>query len=194
MRRIGVALAVMVVVVLVWLTRRPDDSIRAASSREQKASTPASTAAHRVAEARSLANAHERRVVADQLAAAREERAARAVVTPPPSTQRREAEIDAVTAEVREALRSAMPRVRACYERALPDLGDPNVTVDVDLTLTGDPDIGTLIDADVQLDPKRRLPGTMVDCLRSELQLLELPPLAGGDRLTITYPFAFVRE
>jgi hypothetical protein len=105
--------------------------------------------------------------------------------------QRRAAEIEAATAEVREALEPAMPRLRACYQRALPELGDPNVTLEVDLTLTGDPDVGTLIEADVLLDPKRRFPGTMVACLRSELQLLELPPLVSGDALTIRYPFGF---
>lgn len=97
----------------------------------------------------------------------------------------------AITAAVDDALPSVMPLLQACYDRARPELARADFTSEVDLTLIGDPDIGTRIDADVLLDPRNRLPRAFVDCLRSELQLLELPPLADGEHVTLTYPFAF---
>jgi len=60
------------------------------------------------------------------------------------------------------------------------------------LTLTGDPDIGTLIDADQLFDQHGQpLPAALDACLRARFQTLELPALAEGDKITVRYPFAF---
>jgi hypothetical protein len=91
----------------------------------------------------------------------------------------------------RDVIPGVMPQLQACYERSLPELGYPRVELEVDLTLTADPDVGTLVDADVVLDPVRRLPGALVDCLRAELQAIELSGLSDGERIAARYPLAF---
>ena len=61
-----------------------------------------------------------------------------------------------------------------------------------ELTLTGDPDVGTLIDAKELADKAgTKLPATFDDCLRTTFQSLALPPLKGGDIVTVHYPFVF---
>ena len=81
-----------------------------------------------------------------------------------------------------------------CYANAGSAVGG-DITVRAHLVLTGDPDIGTLIDAGQLTDPQG---GTFDkgfdDCIRSTLQSIELPPLAEGDAVNVTYPFVFRRD
>ena len=99
---------------------------------------------------------------------------------------------ETVKAQLHDELHQVQGFLRACYDQARSTLVDAHVRVEIDLTLTSNADVGTLIEADVLLDPHTpRLPPPFVQCLRDTLQLLELPPLVGGDQITVTYPFAF---
>jgi hypothetical protein len=88
-------------------------------------------------------------------------------------------------------MKEVLPMLADCYAKAGSSVPH-ELTVRAHLRLTGDPDIGTLIDADKATDTDEApLPAAFDDCLRSTLQSLELPPLAEGDQVTVTYPFVF---
>jgi hypothetical protein len=60
------------------------------------------------------------------------------------------------------------------------------------VTLTNDPDIGAVIDADQIVDDKQAPLDPQVDaCLRSTMQTLQLPPLDAGDTVKLQYSFRF---
>lgn len=89
------------------------------------------------------------------------------------------------------AIREVIPILGECYD-ASPEV--PDIDFNVELDLTGDPDIGTIIDAKQLFDHDNKpLPAKFDDCLRSTFQTLALPPLAEGDRYKVTYPLRFSR-
>jgi|HubBroStandDraft_6_1064221.scaffolds.fasta_scaffold121050_2 hypothetical protein len=62
------------------------------------------------------------------------------------------------------------------------------------LALTGDPDVGTLIDIDgsgMTGDDNMPLPSPFVDCVQDVLMDLELPPMAVGDHYKLDFNFSF---
>jgi hypothetical protein len=188
MTRIGAVIALIIVLVVVWLARRPDQAVAAASGATHRGSSPTSIAPRPVKRlaTRDQDRAHDVHGAATTPFAWGSPRRTGGVEDEPPLL-----DVDDATAALHDAMPAVMPHLRDCYERARADLARPDVTAEIDLTLVGDPAIGTMVEADVRLDPGQRLPGALVDCLRSELQLLALPPLPTGDRITVTYPFAF---
>ena len=206
-----------------------------------------------------LSSPEERREVANEIAAAAKARHAAATPAsvpsptpaPPPSAQPALPAADAQTivTPLRDAMREALPLLAECYTKALPTLANSRLSVAAHLRLTGDPDVGTLIDADqlyddvdksgerptrsaaaggakvvdksgerptrsaaaggAKVDDKsgerptrsaaeggakvvdKPLPSELDSCLRDTLQQLELPPLAEGDKIDVTYPLAF---
>jgi hypothetical protein len=89
-------------------------------------------------------------------------------------------------------MRELVPHIAECYEAAIPNLAQPDMSVLARLTLTGDPDIGTIVDAHELVDGAGEpLPAAFDDCLRSTFQLMALPPLAEGDKIEVRYPFEF---
>jgi hypothetical protein len=60
------------------------------------------------------------------------------------------------------------------------------------LALTGDPDIGTLIDASrLTTADGSPVPAAFDACVRDVMQTLELPPMALGDSFAVNYEFQF---
>jgi hypothetical protein len=62
------------------------------------------------------------------------------------------------------------------------------------LALTGDPDVGTLIDVDgsgMKGSDDEPLPPAFTDCVQDVLADLELPPMAVGDRYKLDFEFNF---
>jgi hypothetical protein len=122
----------------------------------------------------------------------------RALVGQPPRMTAGSSGWTAVSATV-DALPSSieqiMPQLRACYVQAAPQLLQQNVELEVDLELSADPDVGTLVQADVLLDPKaQRLPPGFLDCMRGELQQVELPALEQGGHVVVRYPLVFAPQ
>jgi hypothetical protein len=71
-------------------------------------------------------------------------------------------------------------------------LAGNQLEIQAHLTLDGDRDAGTIIDAQQLFDQDDQpLPAIFDDCLRSTFQRLQLPPLTEGDRVEVTYPFLF---
>jgi hypothetical protein len=74
----------------------------------------------------------------------------------------------------------------------MPQLADAETRIAAKLTLTSDPDVGTIIDAhQISDDQGRPLLATFDDCLRDTIQQLALPPIADGGTIEVTYPLTF---
>jgi hypothetical protein len=137
----------------------------------------------------------ERRRLADRIAAAQSTHLG-AISAPErpklPDVKMSSSDTEGVRTSIRSAMREAIPILAECYDKALPKLGEGTIEVRAHMTLTGDPDVGTLIDAD-RLGDKDGKPllAEFDDCLRSTFQTLALPPLVEGDKIEVTYPLVF---
>lgn len=84
-------------------------------------------------------------------------------------------DLDRVSAPVLDALQASIPFLAACYEQHAPDAAKPGKTAVAQITLTNDPDIGAVIDADQILDDQQAPLDPQLDaCLRSTIQTLQL--------------------
>src|SRR3569623_910404 len=94
---------------------------------------------------------------------------------------------------IRGAMREVIPYLADCYSEARgTTLSADHLEIRASFTLTGDPDIGTVIDAKQLVDDsKHALPTKLDDCLSEKLQTLELPPLGDGDTIDVYYPLVF---
>jgi hypothetical protein len=93
----------------------------------------------------------------------------------------------------RGAMKEVVPYLAECYDTHSARL-PAEITVRANLALTGDPDIGTLIDNNGLSTPDGApLDEAFSTCLSDALAGLELPPLAEGEEVTVTYPFLFTR-
>ena len=151
---------------------------------------------------RKLATADERKELAAHIAAAQAAR--KAARTPlhsalgsAPSTAQgsfgsgHEGDMDRDV--IRGAMQEVLPFLADCYSDArATTLKADHLDIRAHFTLTGDPDIGTVIDADKLFDnDQHALPTKLDDCIRGTLQTLELPPLGDGDTIEVDYPLAF---
>jgi hypothetical protein len=170
-------------------TTGPSSTPRAAAKTE---SPPARRPAHATP-----ISPEARRQIADRIAAARVARpaspasAAASMPRPPPDQARSDDDTDAIKTPARAAIRETIPLVRACLEKAHVSMA-ARVHVQGKLVLTGDPDVGTLIDADQLTDEHGQPLSTELDsCIRGELQGIELPPLREGNKMRLTYMYEF---
>jgi len=94
---------------------------------------------------------------------------------------------------IRGAMQEVLPFLADCYGDArATTLSADHLEIRAHFTLTGDPDIGTMIDANQLFDEnKHALPSKLDDCIRGTLQTLELPPLGDGDTIEVDYPLFF---
>lgn len=93
---------------------------------------------------------------------------------------------------IRRAMREVVPFLIQCFEAAMPTLPADTLSIRAHLTITGDRDVGAIIDAKQLFDEDEKpLPPKLDDCLRSTLQTLELPPLGDGSSVEVDYPFVF---
>jgi hypothetical protein len=89
---------------------------------------------------------------------------------------------------MRDALKEAIPFLADCFQTP----AEKQLHAAVYMTLTGDRDVGTLIDSDRMVDQKEQpLPKELTECLRTTLDSLELPPLVEGDTIKGMYTFRF---
>jgi len=193
-----------------WYPRRPSGAAPAlagSGTANVNFGTPASTSPTTRSvpppqHVRKLANADERRELVAQIAAAQATRkAARAAhhssLGPGDSTDQgsfgsgHEGDMDKDV--IRSAMREVVPFLTDCYGDArATTLKADHLEVRAHFTLTGDPDIGTVIDAKQLVETNHQtLPATFDDCVRSTIQTLELPPLGDGDTVEVDYPFVF---
>jgi hypothetical protein len=96
-------------------------------------------------------------------------------------------------AQVLTQMQSALKQVKSFVAECVKQAGSTEIHgFKADLSLTGDPDIGTLIDASALMTPDGKpLPAQFDDCVRGVMQSLELPPMAVGDEFKVNYEFIF---
>lgn len=89
-----------------------------------------------------------------------------------------------VLAEIQALSKDMRTDVEACTKYA-PDAQG----FKTEISLVGDPDIGTLIEASapVVANDGTPLPQTFSDCIRGEFQTLELPPMKTGDAYKVSF-------
>jgi hypothetical protein len=190
---VGIAIGVY------WYTRKPaashDD---APATKSSGAASPAATAKP-IAHATKLASADERKQLADRIARAQASHAdgraavhATAAPSLPAAPTLDPDNPEGAKTTIRAAMREVIPMLTDCYEKAIPSLATDETKVVAKLTLTGDPDIGTMIDAhEVRDGDGKPLPAAFDDCLRDTMQNIALPPLEGDGKLEVHYPFVF---
>lgn len=185
----------------VWYWRKTSTSTAAPAAKKSATAAPAATGSpSRPIEHVTKLAPTERQQLADRIAAAQQKRQASpntgaAAVSAPERPHLPEAgsgEPAISKTQIRDAMREVIPILSECYQAAIPTLKEPDISITAHIMLTGDPDVGTLIDADQILDEAGQpLPAKFDDCLRSTFQSLALPPLAEGDKLEVHYPFRF---
>jgi hypothetical protein len=141
----------------------------------------------------------ERAALAQQIEAARTEHAhqvdhAEGQMRQKPSLEAQADDVTIVKTTMKAAMQEVIPMLSDCYDKGGSNL-PPALDVVAKLTLTGDPDVGTIVDAN-SLENKD---GTPVDaafgaCVQDTLVTLEMPPISEGDVVQVTYPFAFARD
>lgn len=205
MKRLAVIVALAAIGGAVWYLNRPSRTTAApdppppqavavekATTGAPVASAPAGPVAH----VTKLATPEDRKRMAERIAAAQSARAAVHAPARPQLPAEAVAEGEGATpiskTEIRDAMREVIPLLTECYDAAIPTLPDGELELVAEMTLTGDPDVGTLIDAKELADKQgRKLPAKFDDCLRTTFQSLALPPLKEGDTLSVHYPFMF---
>jgi hypothetical protein len=205
MKRAAVVVAVAAIVGAVWYLQRPAKS-------KATPSDPPPAAEKRprpITKVTKLASVEQRKLLADSIASAQ---AARAAATPPSSgaaaVRARPApslpaegagakdmsKPETLKVEIRAAMKEVVPLLADCFDQDGAKLPS-EIKVVAELTLTGDPDVGTVIDAHGIADGSGSpVLSSFDECLRNGLQLLALPPLAEGDRVEVHYPFLFAKQ
>jgi len=97
--------------------------------------------------------------------------------------------LEAVGPELKDALTAAIPILAECFKQA--GITDPKTAV-AQMTLTSDPDLGTVIDtADIVGPDGAKLGAQLDSCLRDSIDSLALPPLGQPGKLQLQYSFRF---
>lgn len=185
--------AVVVVALIVVRARRREARTAVPETRETSAIEH--EAAHEAApqeppppaHVRKLASAADRMRVEQRIADARAARARAAGAssgTSPPQLPPATGGIESLPPKALDALKEAIPYLSECFG------SDSPRNPIVQMTLEGDPDVGTLIDPGQMTDDKgAAISGPLADCLQTTLQSLELPPLAEGSTVRLQYSF-----
>lgn len=206
MKRASVPIALGVIVVCIWYLQRPHPTTAAPDVPPPKltreaappatGSGAATTAPAGIAKVEKLDSPEQRKALADRIAAAQAARGAVRAAPRPTLPDPGTAPVETLSkVEIRSAMKEVIPYLRDCYVQALPTLSDSHVKLTAKLKLTGDPDVGTLIDAGALSDDAGKpLPAAFDDCLRSTFMLMALPPLAEGNEIDVHYPFVFSSE
>ena len=203
MKRVAVVVVLAGIGLGIWFWRKPAASTAAPGAKKPATAAPATAPPTRPIDHVTKLSPTEHQQLADRIAAAQQKRQASpttggAAISAPERPHLPEAGSDepAISkTQIRDAMREVIPIISECYQAAIPTLKEPNISITAHIMLTGDPDIGTLIDADQILDEAGQpLPAKFDDCLRSTFQSLALPPLAEGDKLEVHYPFRFEQQ
>lgn len=205
MKRAAVPIALGVIVACIWYLQRPHPTTAAPDVPPPKltreaappaAGSSAAAATTGVAKVEKLDSPEQRKALADRIAAAQAARGAVRAAPRPTLPDPGTAPVETLSkVEIRSAMKEVIPYLTECYEKAIPTLPDRHIKLTAKLKLTGDPDVGTLIDAGALSDDAGKpLPAAFDDCLRSTFMLMALPPLAEGNEIDVHYPFEFSSE
>ncbi len=94
--------------------------------------------------------------------------------------------------DIRAGVRAVIPLLAECYDAAQGRLSIKEGKIIVQMHLSGEPDVGTLIEkAEIEGDAHFTKDAELVECLQQTMLSVELPPIEGGGTIDITYPIAF---
>jgi hypothetical protein len=98
-------------------------------------------------------------------------------------------------ATLRHAIQSIQPLLLQCYNAASNRLARKDGTITVVVRLTGEPDVGTLVES-ARLDGDAHLlaDAELVECMQETLMSIELPPMEEGGSWDVNYPFTVGRH
>ena len=127
-----------------------------------------------------------RKRLGEQIAAARERARATATAAGEPFTE--DVKLEDVAAPLQSKLEESLPLLAECYAKRT----GPFRTM-AKMTLTSDPELGTVIDTDAIKDAAGQpLEPELDTCLRDAIDLLALPPIGPrGGKLQLQYTFKF---
>lgn len=197
---VAIALAILVVVLVLRRDQVParDEPAPGAGSAASMSRVAADArlpdAASRTDRVRRLSRA-DREALGAQIAAARAK--ARSAATAAsggaePSLPDDKIPLERVTGPVRQAMEAAIPILAQCYEKRFGSAAVAGRTAAVQMQMTSDPELGTVIDTPVLTDERGQpLDRELDDCLRTTIEELALPPLGVGGVLPLQYSFRF---
>lgn len=94
--------------------------------------------------------------------------------------------------DIRAGVRAVIPLLAECYGNAQDRLTTKSGKIVVQMHLTGEPDVGTLIEsAEIGGDAHFTSDAELVECFQQTMLSVELPPIAGGGTIDVTYPIEF---
>lgn len=94
--------------------------------------------------------------------------------------------------DIRAGVRAVIPLLAECYDAAQDRLSIKDGKIVVQMHLTGEPEVGTLIEtAEIEGDAHFTGDAELVECLQQTMLSVELPPIAEGGTVDVTYPLAF---
>jgi hypothetical protein len=94
--------------------------------------------------------------------------------------------------QIMEGILPVMPLLKECYEQGLERRTIKNGKVTFSIHLTGEPEIGTLVDrAELDGDPAFLADAELSQCLHQTMMSLELPPMSEGSELKVTTTMVF---
>ena len=131
----------------------------------------------------------DRRRLGEQIAAARQR--ARAADGAAGSADDDSIPVEKVSRELKDGLHGAIPLLAECFQQA--PGGSTLRDAAALMTLTSDPELGTVIDTDeIQDAAGKPLAAKLDECVRDTIDSLALPPLgATGGKIKVTYTFKF---
>jgi len=131
----------------------------------------------------------ERRELGERIAAARQ-RARAAANSGPGSDADDVIPIEEAKGALKAGMEAAIPMLAECYKQ-LPG-ADAMREAAAQMTMTSDPDLGTVIDTGGITDAAGKpLPAKLDECMRDTIDSLALPPLPRGGVMKVQYTFRF---
>jgi hypothetical protein len=100
--------------------------------------------------------------------------------------------LDLTPADIRTSVREVAPLLAECFEEALPRLHVHGTKVVAVMQVSGEPDVGTLIDSvELSADDHGLDDPGFRECMHETMMAVALPPMPEGGALEIHYPFVF---
>ena len=207
MKRLSVVVALAAIVGAIWYLSQSSSAAKVPTNDPPPPAAKASpgsgttaTASQRPVDKVTKLTPEERKAMAERIRRAQSSRSdSRGAISAPAAPKLP----DEVTAEepkitktaLKAAMREVIPMLAECYDAARPTLEGSRLELVAEITLSGDPDIGTIIDTKALADNAgKALPAKFDDCLRTTFMTLALPPLTEGDKIEVRYPFVFSHD
>jgi hypothetical protein len=199
----GLIVAICLVLLIVYKQREGAEQLAAPAPGSAAPNAPAMQAPAKPTEKVRKIDATARKALQERIAAARTTRTGGGTgptgatgtssKAPPPSLPALPGTIS--KDDIRAGVRAVIPLLAECYDAAKDRLSPQRGQIVVQMHLTGEPEVGTLIDkAEIGGDAQLTADKDLVECLQQTMLSVELPPIAEGGTVDVTYPIAFAPD